>query len=112
MVIMTKIKMTDFATNKKLILEADAKKFYSKLLPLIKSGENIELDFTGIEYSVSSFFNASLGMLYKDKTCADPEKLIEIIGADDDDNFIIRKVMERAKLYYANPENFTSIDEV
>jgi hypothetical protein len=102
--------MLDFSTNNKLILLTDANRLYQYLCGQLQKKEKIALDMEGIEYSISSFFNSSLGVLYKDFD--NVEEYVDVINADEDDRFIIRKVMERAKAYYGNPQNFKDIGEV
>ena len=45
--------------------DSDGTRLRDQLLPLLKSGEKVELDFEGVELASSTFFNASIGLAFR-----------------------------------------------
>lgn len=45
--------------------DAEGTLLKEQLLPLLKSGEDVELDFSGVELASSTFFNASIGQAFE-----------------------------------------------
>jgi hypothetical protein len=111
---MTEIKMINFSTDKKLILNEDATKLYQFILPILendeKKDEKIVLNLAGIDYGISSYYNTSICLFYK--TIKDLDARIEIINASETEERTIKKAMANAKAFYSNPDNFVDIDEV
>lgn len=44
--------------------DAEGTRLGDMLFPLLESGQNVELDFDGVELASSSFFNASIGLAF------------------------------------------------
>lgn len=101
---MKKIFMKDFSTNNKLILEKDAIKFYQYINTALKEDNELQLDFTSIDYGVTSFYNISICKFYKQYP--ELEKTVCIVNANSSDVHAFNCAMQNAKKYYNIPNKF------
>ena len=78
----------------------DAENLFKQLTILLEAGENVTLDFEGVETIASSFLNVAMGRLVG---IFKPEFLkqnLKWTGVDDVDNQLIALVMRNAKEHY------------
>lgn len=72
-----------------------------KICYLIKEGfhkgEIVELDFAGLKTILPTFLNNAIGALYKDYGSSFLNQNLKIVGLDDEDLFILKRVTKRAK---------------
>lgn len=69
--------------------------------------ESVEIDFNGMKTILSTFLNNAIGALYKDYSSEFLNSNLKIVNLCDDDMFILKKVIARAKDFYANPQDVT-----
>ena len=70
--------------------------------------EKIELDFAGINIMITAFLNAAIGRLYskKEYTAEFLNEYLKLENVEKDDRALFKDVIQRAKEYFADKENF------
>jgi len=97
----------------KAISSEDGELVFNQVKPLLDEGKKVILDFHGIDLIVSTFLNASIGQLYGSYSTAFIRDHFSVVNMTNDDLHILKKVVERAKEYFADPQSFSrSIDKV
>jgi hypothetical protein len=82
----------------------DGEKLHKMILPALKSGDIVELDFSGVSVFASPFFNASIGALLKDISANDLNAQLKFNQLSPTGRAILRRVIENAKDYYSKKE--------
>lgn len=80
---------------------------YKKIIEQFKKKEKVVIDFEGLKTVLSTFLNNAIGTLYKDYSSDYLNENLRIINLCPDDLFILKRVIKRAKEFYAN-ENVIS----
>lgn len=73
---MKTIKLFELLNSKALITIDQAHKAYPTLHQLLTDGEEVEIDFSGIDFMVSGFFHNAIGKLYLDFGYSTASKLL------------------------------------
>ncbi|MDZ4768219.1 MAG: STAS-like domain-containing protein [Chloroflexota bacterium] len=83
----------------------DGEKIYAIIHPAMQKGQPVNLDFSGVRIFGSPFMNAAIGHLLQDFQSEELNRLLLIdrdkitpVGLS-----ILRRVIENAKAYYADP---------
>lgn len=79
---------------------------YKKVIEIIEENNRVELDFKGITMMTTAFLNAAIGQLYSKYTGDQLNKLLKLNNVADDDKILFKKVIDRAKQYFANKKDF------
>ncbi len=58
---------------------------------------------------MSTFLNNAIGTLYQDYTSDFLNANLQILNMNGDDKFILRRVIKRAKEFYANEKEITNV---
>ncbi len=82
---------------------------YELILKQFKNGNKVELDFDGMVTILSTFLNNAIGTLYQDYTSDFLNANLQILNMNGDDKFILRRVIKRAKEFYANEKEITNV---
>ena len=82
---------------------------YDLIIDGFHKGEVVHVDFAGMKTILSTFLNNAVGTLYKDYTSEYLDKNLKIDNLCDDDLFILRRVAQRAKDFYSNPQLITKV---
>jgi len=90
------------------VASEDGEKVYDAIVAAIRAGKRVQLSFAGVEDLTSAFLNAAVGQLYKGDL---PEHVIrsslaQPIDASPEDRVLLKRVVERAKAFFKNPEPF------
>lgn len=74
----------------------------------LQRDENIIIDFKGIDLIITAFLNAAIGKLYGNKKYSGDflNNHIVLENVEKDDISLFKDVIERAKEYFADKENF------
>lgn len=80
---------------------------YSLIIQGFKKGEKVCVDFEGLTTVLSTFLNNAIGTLYKDYDSEYLNKNLQINNLCEDDMFILRRVIKRAKEFYRNESLIT-----
>jgi STAS-like domain of unknown function (DUF4325) len=84
----------------------DGQKVHDKIAPLLREGRRVSLSFDRIETIISAFLNAAIGQLYGEFP---EEKIRELVNVRDmaqEDLALLKRVIDNAKLYFANRKEF------
>jgi len=84
----------------------DGQKVHDKVAPLLREGRKVSLSFDRIETIISAFLNAAIGQLYGELP---EEKIRELFNVRDmaqEDLALLKRVVDNAKLYFANRKEF------
>jgi hypothetical protein len=90
----------------------DGRKVHALLLPELQAGNDIQLDFVGVQIVTAAFFNAAIGRLLKDIRPEALNKLLHITNLNDVGITVLRRVIENSKEYYSNPALREVLDEI
>lgn len=75
---------------------------YTLIVEGFNKGEVVTVDFGGLTTVLSTFLNNAIGTLYKDYESGFLNRNLKIMNLCDDDLFILRRVIKRAKEFYRN----------
>lgn len=89
-----------------------ATQLYEQIYPLLKSGQEVELDFAGTYRFLSIFFNIAIGQLFRDISADVVERSIKFTNLDDLGQRVNAQVIESAKLYYADDNYRKAVDSI
>lgn len=79
---------------------------YQEIVVILKLGNPVELDFSGINIMTTAFLNAAIGQLYSAFTSEQLNSLLKLVNVAADDRILFKKVIERAKEYFQNKKGF------
>jgi len=82
----------------------EAEKIHQIIYVIIEDEKEVVLDFEGISLLISSFLNSAIGKLYGEFEPEIVDKSIIYENMDSRDQYILNKVIGRAKEYYKNKE--------
>jgi len=101
------IKITDVIGGKLCIASDDGDKVYQEIARALKAGKKIKLSFEGVNDLTSAFLNAAVGQLYKGEIPLEQiSESIKPVGASSDDLHLLKRVVDRAKEFFKDPERF------
>lgn len=89
----------------------DGQKLYDKVHPVLRAGNEVELDFMGVGILASPFFNAAIGHLLQDIRPDDLNRLLRVANLSATGNLTLRRVIENAQEYYANQRVHQAVDD-
>lgn len=84
----------------------DGQRLHDKIAPLLQAGTPVVLSFDRVDTMISAFLNASIGQLYGEIPDERVDKLLTATHLDDDDAEIWQHVIDNAKAYFSNPNEF------
>ncbi len=64
------------------------------------------LDFEGISLLTTAFLNSAIAPLYNTYSSEQLNSMLRLINVEDEDRILFKKVIERAKEYFANKKGF------
>lgn len=82
---------------------------YKLILKGFNQNDIVYVDFEGMTTILSTFLNNAIGTLYKDYTSDFLNEKLKIENLCEDDMFILRRVIKRAKEFYKNEEAITKV---
>lgn len=94
-------------------IRTDGNILFDAIKEELDKNEFIEVDFSGIIMTISSFLNAAIGNLYGQKKYSKEflEKHIKIVGLDEDDMELLQEiVIPNAISYFEDPERIKKIE--
>ena len=94
--------VAEYVQKNQAISSEEAETVYNALHGILKNGQKVILDFSGISLLISSFLNSAVGRLYGEFKPDTIEKLVSYENLDAQDEYILEKVICRAKDYYSN----------
>ena len=79
---------------------------YNVIVPLLRNGENITLDFADVESLITPFLNVVIGKLYEDFSSEQLNDQLKISNLPEGTRAKFKLVIENAKKYYTDKELF------
>lgn len=98
----------DIINSELAVSTENGEKVFEIVDSYLMNKEKVELDFGGITIMITAFLNAAIGKLYGKKEYT-PEFLNEYLkleNVDKEDRSLFKDVIQRAKEYFANKEDF------
>ncbi|MBD5439327.1 MAG: STAS-like domain-containing protein [Treponema sp.] len=101
-------------TGTDICVEADdGKKVYDVICDFVKQKQPFVLSFLNVNMLTSAFLNTAIGLLYKDFSEEDVKKYLSVTDIDPTDAVLLKRVVDTAKVFYAEPEKIrNSIKDV
>lgn len=87
----------------------DGDAIFKKIDNAISQGITVTLDFQNIKLIITAFLNAAIGQLYSKYTSEQLNEKLSFANISPEDIRLFKKVLERAKEYFSNPDDFESI---
>ncbi len=84
-------------------------KIYQLIVEGFQKKEIVFIDFADMTTVLSTFLNNAIGTLYKDYTSEFLNQNLKVKNLCKDDLFILKRVINRAKDFYANQQMVTSV---
>lgn len=85
----------------------DGEKVYLQIEENISKKRKVSVDFSGIEIMTTAFLNAAIGQLYSKFSGDDLNSYLKITSIEESDTNLLKKVIQRAKEYFADRDGFS-----
>jgi hypothetical protein len=100
------IRIFDEVSGDSAISVDDGNRVFEKIDSAFTQGLFVVLDFQNIELIITAFLNAAIGQLYSKYSSEDLQKNLRLENIKPEDVRLFQLVIERAKDYFANPDDF------
>jgi hypothetical protein len=90
----------------------DGQKVYDLIHPELVANVPVELDFTGVNICISTFFNFAIGQLLRDIQPETLNSLLKISNLNPVGRQVLKLVIENAKRYYSDDNFRQAVDRV
>lgn len=84
----------------------DGEIVYENIIKCIEGDQVAELDFSNISILTTAFLNSAIGQLYNTYSSEQLNNCLKLKNVADEDRILFKKVIERAKEYFANKKGF------
>ncbi len=101
------MKIKDIIESTLAVSADDGEKVYKIIEKNLDNKQSIEIDFSDIEITTTAFLNAAIGKLYSKFSGDDLNKYLKISSVENEDTSLIKKVVKRAKEYFADRNGFS-----
>ena len=88
------------------LASADGQKVYDAVAAALRAGRSVQLSFKGVEDLTSAFLNTAIGQLYSEFPEDEIRAKLSVVDASQDDLFLLKRVVDRAKEFFKNPQRF------
>jgi hypothetical protein len=86
------------------VSSADGEGIFKRISKAIDKGVKVRLSFANVELITSTFLNAAIGQLYGKYEPEVIRQYLTVTKMEKDDLQMLKKVVDRAKLYFAEKE--------
>jgi hypothetical protein len=93
-------------SGKNAITQEDGQKIYALVVEQLKAGDEIQLDFQGVEIFASPFFNTAIGQLMKDFNADDLNRLLKFKALSVVGQQVLQRVIENSRKYFSSSEDY------
>jgi len=100
------IKVADLIGSPLCISAEDAQKVFDKVESLIKDSKAVIISFDHVSMLISLFLNIAIGQLYGSFSEDEIRAKLKVDGLSGDDMELLKRVVDNAKRYYANPQKY------
>ncbi len=94
------------------IAPSDGEQIHAQISPVLIAGQDVELDFKGVEVFATVFFNVAIGSLLKDVSIEKLRHQLKITNLNDAGQKILERVIENSNRYYTEPSYRNAVDTV
>ena len=101
-----KLKIRDIINRETAVSSDDGEIVYNMIVNCIKENSIAELDFSHITILTTAFLNSAIGQLYNTYSSDQLNTSLKLKNVADEDRILFKKVIERAKDYFANKKGF------
>jgi len=109
----TKIKVTGAVGDKLCVSSEDGQKLFDLINKNFKEHNKVELSFQDVTNLTSAFLNTAIGQLYGNFSEEFIKKNLSVVDIETDDAVILKRVVDRAKDYFKDPEPYEkAVNEV
>lgn len=88
------------------VASSDGQKVYDRLAAVLEKDLSVSLSFHNVTTLTSAFLNTAIGQLYGTFDEEQIRSLLKVEDMEKDDLELLRRVIDTAKLYFQNRENF------
>ena len=82
----------------------DGELLFEKIATAIEDGSKVRLSFKNVDTVTSAFLNTAIGQLFGSFSGEQIASLLEFSEVDEEDLFLLKRVLERARAYFSEPE--------
>lgn len=100
------IKVADLIGSPLCISAEDGQKVFDKVEGFLKDGRNVIISFDRVTMLISLFLNVAIGQLYGSFSEEEIRTKLRVEGLSGDDMELLKRVVDNAKRYYANPQQY------
>ena len=100
------IKVADLIGSPLCISAEDGQKVFDKVEALFKEGRKVIISFDRVSMLISLFLNVAIGQLYGSFGEDEIRAKLQVEGLSGDDMELLKRVVDNAKRYYANPQQY------
>lgn len=100
------IKVADLIGSPLCISAEDGQKVFEKVESLLKTGKQVTISFDRVTMLISLFLNVAIGQLYGSFSEGEVRSMVQVEGLSGDDMELLKRVVDNAKKYYANPKGY------
>lgn len=101
-----KVKVSELIGSQLCISSEDGQKVFETVRSLLKSGKEVTISFDNVSMLVSLFLNVAIGQLYEPFSEENIRSMVQVEGLSKDDMELLKRVVDNAKKYYANPKGY------
>lgn len=100
------VKVADLIGSPLCISSEDGQKVFDKVSFLLKEGASVVISFDRVNMLISLFLNVAIGQLYGFFSEDEIRAGLRVEGMAGDDMELLKRVVDNAKRYYANPKQY------
>ncbi len=100
------IKVAHLIGSPLCISAEDGQKVFDKVEALLKGGNTVIISFDRVNMLISLFLNVAIGQLYGSFSEDEIRSKLQVVGLSGDDMELLKRVVDNAKKYYANPKQY------
>jgi hypothetical protein len=100
------VKVIDIIHRDIAVSSDDGEFVYDAIIECFQKNNIAELDFSGITILTTAFLNSAIGQLYNTYSSTQLNNTLRLKNVADEDRILFKKVIERAKEYFANKKGF------
>lgn len=100
------IHVADIIGSQLCISAEDGQKVFEKIVVLLRQGKQVNISFEQVTMIISLFLNAAIGQLYNEFNEDELKSRLTVSGLADDDLAMLKRVLDNARRYYADPKSF------
>jgi len=105
------IQVTNIIDHVYAVEAEEGQKLYELIREAFEEKRKVVLSFLNIEMMTAAFLNTAIGQLYEDFSEENIKENLSIENISESGKVMLKRVVDTAKLYYNNPEEFQRIQQ-